>query len=135
MAVELFQGKYITADDASRYIDVQTISDGCKMLNDAAQRLAKIAKKIDNLKETLDKQTLSVQGDSMEDIIEFYEKNTNDFSVYINELSTTIMEATQRVMNRKQLLLNEDAKIEEAKEAALHEDIEDIAETEKTVEE
>ena len=120
MAVEMFQGEYISADSAMNYIDYQTISDGCRMLNDAADQLARIAKKIEELKKSCNKDTLSVKGQSMEETIDFYEKNTNDFSVYIYELSETLMETAERVLNRRQIVLNESAKIEDEKEIEIH---------------
>ncbi len=122
MAVEMFQGQYISAESATKYIDYQTISDGCRMLDDAADKLARIARKIDQLKENCNRDTLSIQGSNMEDYIEFYEKNTNDFSVYISELSDTVMQTLERVYNRKQIVLNEAAKVEDDRAIASYEE-------------
>ena len=126
MAVEMFRGKYVNAESATNYIDINSISEGCQMMKDAADKLNDISKKIDLLKEICNKEALSVQGVSMEDIIEMYEKNTKDMSLYISELSDTVLSTTQRVVNRKQIILNEAAKIDEQKEAALREDVDDL---------
>ena len=56
----------------------------------------------------------------MEAIIEEYGKRTRDFSLYINDLSETVNTTTQRVVNRKQVIFNEEAKRLDEQEALLH---------------
>ncbi|MBP5678291.1 MAG: hypothetical protein J6X28_00490 [Bacilli bacterium] len=119
MAVEVFIGNYITAEDAQQYIDYNTISEGCRMMKEAAEKLSQISKKIDVLKDTCSLETISVQGKGMEKYIEPYEKDTRDMALYIQDLSSTILDATVRVLNRKQTILNEAAKLYEHKESLL----------------
>ena len=119
MAIERFQGKYITAEDATRTIDVPTIYDGCKMMKSAADKLDVLTKKIDVLRETYNRDAFSVS----EEIVEEYEKRTNNFSLYINDLAEMIEKTTTRVANRKQIILNEEAKRLDEQEALLHNDV------------
>ena len=121
MAIEIYRGKYISADDATKVIDMPTINDGCRMLKDASDRLERLTKKIDLLRETCSKEAISIDGSSMEELIEHYEKLTNDFSLYISDLSDALSKTTQRVVNRKQTILNEEARRLDDKEALLHE--------------
>ncbi len=91
------------------------------MLKDASEKLERISKKIYDLKESYNSDTLTVSNLNMEEMIEHYEKLANDFSLYINDLSETLEKATQRVVNRKQTIFNEEARRLDEKEALLHE--------------
>ena len=110
MAIEKFRGKYIVGENASKYIDMDTIHDGCRMMRTAAEKLAMIYKKIDHLRDVCSRDALSVQGENLENRIEAYENQINDFSLYIEDLSNVIEDTTLRVFNRKQVILNEEAK-------------------------
>lgn len=110
MAIEIYRGKYVTGDSAREYIDIDTINDGCKLMKSASEKLDIIQKKIDYLKEFCSKEALYIQGESLEEKINSYEKNVNNFSGYIDDLSNTIEATALRVFNRKQVILNEDAK-------------------------
>lgn len=123
MAIEIYQGKYVTAEDANGYIDGITISDGCMMLSDAARKLSDIVTKLQELKEDFSSANLSIQGSSMEPIIEAFVKSTMDLAQTISNLSETLSTTTQRVVNRKQVLLNEEAKVKDEQAAASPEEV------------
>lgn len=110
MAVERFHGKYIYGENARQYIDIDTINDACRIMKEASNKLNAISEKIDRLRELCSKDALSVDGEGMDERIEAYENFMNDFSLYIDDLSNTIRDTTQRVFNRKQIILNEEAK-------------------------
>ena len=120
MAIEKYQGKYVVAEDALKVIDMPTINSGCRMLKDAAEKLDNLSKKIEVLKDLINRDTLSISDSNMEAIIEEYGKRTRDFSLYINDLSETVNTTTQRVVNRKQVIFNEEAKRLDEQEALLH---------------
>ncbi|MBR4693255.1 MAG: hypothetical protein IKQ06_05100 [Bacilli bacterium] len=120
MAIEKYQGKYVIAEDALKVIDMPTINNGCRMLKDASEKLENLSKKIEVLKDLINRDSLSVSDSNMEAIIEEYEKRTRDFSLYINDLSETVNTTTQRVVNRKQVIFNEEAKRLDEQEALLH---------------
>lgn len=123
MAIERYQGKYVSADDALKAIDMPTINDGCRMLKDAAERLNMLTKKIDLLGETYNRDAISVSGDNMEEVVAEYERNTTEFYNYIFDLADMLEQTTQRVVNRRQTILNEVAKQLDRKEALLHNEI------------
>ena len=113
MAIERYYGKKIIAEDANDYIDGITITDGCNSLMEAARMLSDIVNKIQELKEDCSSTNLSIQGNSMEPIIEAYEKSTMDFANYISSLADNLSATTQRVVNRKQVMLNEEARTQD----------------------
>lgn len=109
MAIEVYHGKYVTAEDVGTIIDLATINECCKTFKTVADKLETISGKIRTLKEVCNKDALSFGSRSMEDIIEQYEKSVKDLSLYLSELAQTIINTTLRVMNRKQTILNEEA--------------------------
>ena len=118
MAVEVFKGKFVTASDASQFIDIETIMSGCSSLKQVSEKLDSTSAKIDRLRELCSKDALSIDEVGCDEAIEVYEKNIKDFSLYIDDLASTIRESTQRVVNRKQVMLNEEAKRLESKAVA-----------------
>ncbi|MBQ8132683.1 MAG: hypothetical protein IJ193_09345 [Bacilli bacterium] len=123
MDIEIYKGKYVTAEDANNYIDSYTITSGCSMLNDGASKLSDMVTKLQVLKEDCSSSNLSVQGSSMEPIIEAYIKSTMDFAKSISELADTLHNTTRRVLNRKQVLLNEEARAKDEQQMSSSEEI------------
>ena len=119
MAIERYIGTFVSADDATKIIDMYTINDGCRMMKEAADKLERLTKKIRLLKEACGKETFSISGTDMEEMIGTYENNTLKFSSYLSDLSDSIIATTLRVVNRKQILLNEEAKRLDKKEILL----------------
>ena len=113
MAVERYRGRYVTAEDAHDYIDQGTISAGCSQMVDAAQQLSNIAQKIEQLKEICNQEALSVQGVSLQGIIGSYGSDTSQFSGSMSGLSGQIEAATDKALNLRQTILNEEAKRED----------------------
>lgn len=110
MAIPIYQGEFVQARNVLEEIDQPTIEDGCRILADSSDKLNQITKKIEQLKEFCSKEHLMIQGANLEDPIELFQKDTEHFALYISELSTAISSATQRVVNRKQMMYNEEAK-------------------------
>ena len=123
MAIERYVGRFITAEDANDYIDGYTISSGCEMLIEATHKLSDIATALQELKEDLSSTNLSVEGSSMEPIIEEYEKNTMDFANTLSALVDNISATTQNVINNKQIRLNEEARLKDEQQANASEEI------------
>lgn len=123
MDIEIYKGKYVTAEDANNYIDSYTISSGCSMLSEGASKLSDMVSKLQVLKEDCSSSNLSVQGSSMEPSIDSYIKYTMDFANSIANLSENIQNATRRVLNRKQVLLNEEARAKDETQIASGEEI------------
>ena len=110
MSIERYKGKNITAEDAKEIIDMPTISDGCKKMEEASKELEELSKKVEELKNICDREALSVNDINMECIIDNYKNYIKDFSKYIHNLSIDISETTERLVNRKQVIFNEEAK-------------------------
>lgn len=123
MAIERYVGRFVTAEDANDYIDGYTIGNGCNLLIEASRKLSDIATALQELKEDLSSTNLSVQGSSMEPIIEEYEKNTMDFANALSALVDNISATTQNVINNKQIRLNEEARLKDEQQASASEEI------------
>ncbi len=110
MKIDLYHGLSVTAKDANEFIDLDTVLKGCTMMSEAADLIKDIVEKIKKLKETCNADTLSVEGQTMEDKIELFENDTNQFYLYISNLVSSIQSTTLREFNKKQTILNEEAK-------------------------
>ena len=109
MAVEIYEGTHVKAEPATNYIDVNTIYHACKLIKDASARLERTSKKIINAKDYCTKEALFMLGESFEEPIEFCGKDFYDISDYIHDFADTVLEATSKALDKKQLLLNEEA--------------------------
>ena len=112
MAIDIYKGEFATAQDASKLIDINNLKKQCGNFNEAADKLNAIADKIKVLRSICNKDALSVDGYGMEDTIDFYEKNVRDLSLYLRDLSTNLDNDSQRIINIKQVIFNEEAKEE-----------------------
>jgi hypothetical protein len=109
MAVEIYEGTHVKAEPATNYMDVNTIYHACKLIKDASARLERTSKKIINAKDYCTKEALFMLGESFEEPIEFCGKDFYDISDYIHDFADTVLEATSKALDKKQLLLNEEA--------------------------
>ena len=123
MVTNIYKGKYVSAEDATNLIDVPTIKEGCKTIKEASEQLKKLTKKITQLEEICNKETLSFDGLSMEETIEAYKVEILFFSNYLKDLAETIETTTQKGINKQQGIYNERAKNAESKEQKKRENI------------
>ncbi len=123
MAVEIYTGTYVNAEEANKYIDIATIAHCCRLLKDASLRLESTSKKIINARDYCTREALFMQGETVEEPIEFCGKDFNDISSYMNDFADAILEATNRAYDKKQLELNEEARILDAQEALKNETV------------
>lgn len=119
MAIERYHGKYVSANTARQYIDIDSIQQGCRMMDLSSEKLKDISRKIELLKEICSKDALAFEGKGIEDKIENYRAKISDFSQYIDNLSRNISSSSLRVYNRRQVILNEESKRLDEKVAIL----------------
>ena len=112
MAIEIYRGEYVTAEDASKLIDTNSLKKQCDLLNEAAQQLDAIARKVQELRSICNKNAISVNEYSMEKEIDSYKKQITNLSSYLRKLSANLINAAQKVINRNQVIFNEKAKEE-----------------------
>ncbi len=124
MAIDMYKGKFVTAQDASKLIDTNNINKQCMNFNDAAEKLNAIADKIQVLRNICNKDAISVDGVGMEDTIDLYEKHVRELSEYLKNLSSNIVNDSQKIINRKQIIFNEEAK-EENKNITIKSELEE----------
>ena len=109
MAVEIYVGRYVTAEEATKYIDAATITNCCNKMKKSASELKQTGKKISSSKSRCTKNHLSIAGNTMEDDIDLCECDYNDAATYMETFSATILGALQRALDKKQLQLNAEA--------------------------
>ena len=120
MAVERYLGTYISAEDASKLIDIYTINDGVRMMRESSDKLETLAKKINLLAEYCNRDALSANGANMEEMVTEYERHTRDFAIYLQDLASALQTTSQRIFNRKQIIMNEEAKKLDKQEVLAH---------------
>lgn len=110
MAVEIYQGTYVSAESAANYIDVATITEGINMLGQAADEYAGIGSSLIEVSGNFTNEVLSVQGATMQNSIENCGSTITDVKEKLIDIGNNILEATQKALDKKQLELNEIAK-------------------------
>jgi len=110
MAVEIYQGTYVSAESAANYIDITTITQGINMLGQAAEEYAEIGSSLIGVSGNFTSEVLSVQGTTMQNSIENCGSSITDIKEKLTNIGNNILEATQKALDKKQLELNEIAK-------------------------
>lgn len=114
MAVEIYKGRYVTAESATNYIDSGAISTSCSKIKDAASQLTKTGKKTLGAKSYCSKKHLSIEGNTMEDDIELCACDYEDAANYMETFADTILGALEKALDKKQLKLNAEAQRKDA---------------------
>ena len=109
MPVEIYQGKNVIAETTLNYIDSTTINEGIKKLEEIAEELLSISKKIEKTKDLCNRESLSVGNNTLEAIIDSCETEFIEVSNYLNDSSKLLLEALQKAIDKKQILLNDEA--------------------------
>ena len=109
MAVEKYVGRYVTAEDASQYIDSVTVIKAFEKIKSASAKLKNAEKKVGEAKFYCTKNHLSIEGNNMEDDIEICEEDYKDAVMYMDTFSDTIKTALQKALDKRQIQLNTEA--------------------------
>lgn len=110
MAVIRYIGKYVNAEDANVYFDYQAIENAIKNIKEGVLKLEDTSKRMHNAETYYTKETFSINGETMNEKIEYcanYVKSTAD---YLDELAELVRSAQLKAFNRKQVLLNNEAR-------------------------
>lgn len=113
--VEIYKGKYITADDAEKYIDVETIKKSCNLLKDGADKLGQTKERVINAKGYCGRDSFYIDDYTYEDKASDNANNLKNASLYIADFSDRILVALEKALEKKQLELNEIAMEEDMK--------------------
>lgn len=105
--VEIYKGKYVTAEDASKYIDVETIKRCCNSLKDGADKLNHTKERVLNAKSYCGKDSFYIDEYTYEDKAENNVDSLGNASEYISTFSNNILNALDKALEKKQLELNE----------------------------
>ncbi len=119
MAIDIYKGTIVTAQDAHEMIDASTILSGCSSMKDVSQKLNDISFKIGTLQSLCTKENLSIDGVGFDEKIGEYQKSVQNFSLYLDDLASSITTTCEKVLNRKQVILNEEAKRQEKEQLEL----------------
>lgn len=116
MAVGIFKGIYVTAESATNYIDVAAITAACESLKEAGEMFLDVGSNLGEIALDLGQDTLSVQGATMQQPLEECGEGVVSIKEQLTSLADQIMEAMNAALDRKQILLNEEAAIRDAAE-------------------
>ena len=113
MAVEIYQGTQSIAEDANNYIDSQGIISCCNSLKDISEELINLSRKFYEVAQYCNKDKLSVRGKEFQSVIENCGDKIDNAHNYIQNYIEEILKATQRAIDKKQIELNDIAKMNE----------------------
>ena len=111
MAVIKYIGKYVNAEDAITSFDYLEIENALKNLKEGAQKLEDAAKRMRNAESYYTKETFSINGETFDGKIERCSNYFMSTAVYMEELAELVRTARLKAYNRKQVLLNDEARI------------------------
>lgn len=115
-----FIGEYVSAKRASDYIDNDTIQMETERMKEIEERLEIIVRKIEEAKSLCSRDSLSIQGYSMEETLEEFQKAISNTAYNLGDLAHNISTTANRLMVRKQLIFNEEARIQNEEEKLKH---------------
>lgn len=111
MAVIKYVGKYVNAEDAITSFDYLEIENALKNLKEGAQKLEDAAKRMRNAESYYTKETFSINGETFDGKIERCSNYFMSTAEYMEELAELVRNARLKAFNRKQVLLNDEARI------------------------
>lgn len=111
MAVIKYIGKYVNAEDAITSFDYLEIENALKNLKEGAQKLEDAAKRMRNAESYYTKETFSINGETFDGKIERCSNYFMSTAEYMEELAELVRNARLKAFNRKQVLLNDEARI------------------------
>ena len=113
METPIYKGQYVEAESVGKYIDIESITEGCNYLKEITNTLQVVSGKIIATKDYCTKENFSINEVTVEDEIEFCGNGIKETSLYLQDLVDMIMTALKKAIENKQLLLNEKAEEEE----------------------
>lgn len=115
-----FVGEYVVAKKAINEFDVDTINQGVNQMKEIEERMEMLVRKIEEAKSLCSRDSLYIQGYSMEDTLEEYQKLISDSAYYLGDLAHSIETSTHRSIVKKQIIYNEEAKALDEQEKIKH---------------
>ena len=113
MLVKPYVGKYVSAESACKYIDIDTILAGCSKLENEASSYNNINNKLNSLGTSVGKNALEVDGKTISDVVDKYSNVLVDTSKGLNEFVSSVRDAAENAYNEIQNQLNENARYED----------------------
>ena len=107
MAVEIYKGEKIIAENAFDTIDVLKINQQCDSLRDTVSHLRNVEEKLSEVKSTLSRDAFTISGSTLvaevEEVMRFYEKTAEYILKFSNQVSTSL----ENYLDEKQLQFNQ----------------------------
>lgn len=111
MAVIRYIGKYVNAEDAITSFDYTEIETAINNIKDGVEKLEKATKRMQDAESYYTKETFSINGETFDDKISQCANCFLSTAEYMSDLAEQIKVARLKALNRKQVLLNDEAKI------------------------
>lgn len=113
MSVEIYKGKYVTAEDANKYIDCTSIVRGCNIILEGLKELHNSMNDLNNAKSNYSKNVLHLKNRNYEGKVDDSYNVLNSTYNYMEDFSRKVYSALQKALDKKQLELNEIARAED----------------------
>lgn len=110
MAVIKYIGKYVNAEDAVTSFDYTSIETAIKNIKEGAEKLEKAARRLQNAETYYTKETFSINGETFDGKIEHCANYFLSTAEYMEELTELIRAARLKALNKRQVLLNNEAR-------------------------
>ena len=107
--IDLFKGKYYTAKDATKDIDIVTITKECENLTNIAEDLQEMNTKTNELQDICNGDTLRIYQNTMDDTIEKYGIKIDETACETHMLADRILSTATKIYVKRQEQYNEDA--------------------------
>ena len=117
MTVDIYKGKYVTAESAYSYIDAEAIIKKYNELKNLAKKISTNSKQVEYSRDFCSPSAFSINGKSYADKVEYCEKKFNHSAQEIDDYANELLSSLKKALDQKQMELNEIAKKEDKQKA------------------
>lgn len=111
-----YNGKFVSAQSASNYLDIESIYAGCDVVDTESENMTTITNKMSSITSKLDVNNFSVDGSTMLDTSDKCCDDILSVKSLINEATSQIRSACEAAYNNLQSQLNYNAQVQDRNE-------------------
>lgn len=113
MAVIKYIGKYVNAEDSITHFDYLEIDNAIKNIKEGAEKLRNSAKRMQDAEIYYSKDDFSINGETFGNRINGCSNRLLATAKYMEDLAESIVQARLKAYNKKQVQLNDEARIQD----------------------
>ena len=107
MTVDIYKGKYVSAESAYNYIDVESIIRECNNLKQLAGKLSTNSKKVNYSRDYCSPSVFNVSGLTFDGQVDSCSNSLFHTADQIDDYANEILENLQKALDKKQTELNQ----------------------------